>query len=148
MDADEKSTMASVLKLNSGKVNFWWSGIWYMIQSPLKSSKKLNAIFTFWLITWVILGQFWYNKMYFVQKNLRSSMKATRFKFRGFFCWFRLCFGKAAFDTDTRRKSILSSIRWCDYFVGRVTDKFRVMINLLINGSACPVFAKHFDSVV
>ena len=40
-----------------------------------------------------------------------------------------------------RMKAILSSIRCYDYFLCRV-NRFRVMIDFLRDGSACPVFCK------
>ena len=77
-------------------------------------------------------------------------MKAIFYKFQRFFWWFWVCFTTAAFDTDTFQHAILdqnelkaklSCIWWYDYFVCGV-NRFRVMIDFLRDGSACPVFCK------
>ena len=69
-------------------------------------------------------------------ENLRNSMKATFFKFWRFFQGFWVCFGTAAFDTDTVQHALsyqeeghlILYIQWHDYFVCRV-NRFRVMID-------------------
>ena len=54
-----------------------------------------------------------------------------------------MCFSTAAFDTDTFQHAILDQNEGqiILYFVWGV-NRFRVMIDFLRDGSACPVFCK------
>ena len=59
-----------------------------------------------------------------------------------------MCFGKAAFDTETSQRPILYQkeghlilIQWYDYFVCRV-NRFRVTIDFLRDGRTYPVLCK------
>ena len=77
-------------------------------------------------------------------------MKAIFFKFQRFFGGFecvlvQLILIQTPFSVQffIRVKAILSSIRRYDYFVCWV-NTFRVMINFLRDGIACPVFCKTF----
>ena len=95
----------------------------------------------------------WYLEYFWVHSDKIKCILSRKTRERhvlsfGDFCWLWVCFDTAAFDTDTFQranlyqkdsKAILSSIWWYYYFVCRVTDKFRVMIDLLRDGSACPV---------
>ena len=75
-------------------------------------------------------------------------MKVIFFKFQRFFRGFWVCFTTAAFDTDTFQHAIL------DQNEGQIilypviglfcvwVNRFRVMIDFLRDGSACPVFCE------
>ena len=79
-------------------------------------------------------------------KKLKKFNESNIFKFQRFFRG--VCFGTAAFDKGTFQRAILyqnEGIRILypviEYFVCGV-NRFRVMIDLLRDGSACPVFFK------
>ena len=54
-----------------------------------------------------------------------------------------MCFGADAFDTETFQLAILYQNEGYNYFVCRV-NRFKVTIDYLRDGSACPVFCKTF----
>ena len=111
-------------------------------------SKKLDAVFAFWLISWTILGQFSQNKMYFVKKTRNILWKQYLLIFGDFSGGFRcilvqLLLIHTLFTVQfyIRRTAILFSIEWYDYFVRRV-NRFKVMIDFLRDFSAYPVLCK------